>query len=147
MKKTVFIYGLLLAALVIFLQILEYRFLIRELSVEMYVGIIAIFFTALGIWLGRKLINRQSQTQSQNSESFVINTGKLKSHGLSNRELEVLQLMAQGLSNQEIANKLFVSLHTVKSHSSNLYSKLDVKRRTQAIQKARDMSSESPVAR
>ncbi len=150
MKKTVFIYGILLAALVIFLQILEYRFFIRELSVETYVGIIAIFFTSLGIWLGLKLINKKSETQLQKSESFVINSEKLKSHGVSDRELEVLQLMAQGLSNQEIANKLFVSLHTIKTHSSNLYSKLNVKRRTQAIQKAREISQgeeESPVPR
>ena len=141
MKKTVFIYGVLLAALVIFLQILEYRFFVRELSIEIYVGIIAIFFTSFGIWLGLKLINKTSETQLQKIESFVINSEKLKSHGVSNRELEVLQLMAEGLSNQEIANKLFVSLHTIKTHSSNLYSKLNVKRRTQAIQKAREMSS------
>ena len=141
MKKTVFIYGILLAALVIFLQILEYRFFVRELSIEVYVGLIAIFFTSLGIWLGLKLINKKSETQLQPVESFVINSEKLKSQGISDRELEVLQLMAQGLSNQEIADKLFVSLHTIKTHSSNLYSKLNVKRRTQAIQKAREMSS------
>ena len=141
MKKTVFLYGVLLAALVIFLQILEYRFFIRELSIEIYVGIIAIFFTSFGIWLGLKLINKTSETQLQKMESFVINSEKLKSHGVSDRELEVLQLMAEGLSNQEIADKLFVSLHTIKTHSSNLYSKLNVKRRTQAIQKAREISS------
>lgn len=141
MKKTVFIYGILLAALATLLQILEYRFLIRELSTEMYVGIIALFFTILGIWVGLKLVNRRTETHVHQIENLVIDAEKLKAHGISNRELEVLQLMAQGLSNQEIANKLFVSLHTVKTHLSNLYSKLDVKRRTQAIQKAREMSS------
>jgi len=147
MKKSIFLYGLLLAALVIFLQILEYRFLIRDLSVETYVGIIALIFTVLGIWFGLKLVTRQSQAITQNFESHVINSEKLRAHGVSDRELEVLQLMAQGLSNQEIANKLFVSLHTVKTHTSNLYSKLNVKRRTQAIQKAREMSADSSVSR
>lgn len=141
MRKTVLIYGILLAALVLFLQVLEYRFFIRDLSAETYAGILAVFFTALGIWLGLKLVNRKPETAAQATENFQINSEKLKLQGISERELEVLQLMAQGLSNQEIADKLFVSLHTVKSHLSNLYSKLDVKRRTQAIQKAREMSS------
>lgn len=139
MKKTVLIYGALLAALVIFLRILEYRFFVREIAIEIYIGMIAILFTSLGLWFGLKLINKKSETQL--IESFVINPEKLKSNGISDRELEVLQLMAQGLSNQEIANKLFLSLHTIKTHSSNLYSKLNVKRRTQAIQKARELSS------
>ncbi len=142
MKKTVLIYGALLAILVILLRVLEYRFFVRDLSLEIYIGIIAIFFTSLGIWFGLKLIDRQkSNARSQNGlDNFVINSEKLKSHGISVRELEVLELMARGLSNQEIANKLFVSLHTIKTHSANLYSKLDVKRRTQAIRKAREIS-------
>ena len=142
MKKTVLIYGALLAILVILLRVLEYRFLVRDLSVEVYIGMIAIFFTSLGIWFGLKLIDKQKSTAlSQSSlDNFVINSEKLKSHGISVREVEVLELMAKGLSNQEIANKLFVSLHTIKTHSANLYSKLDVKRRTQAIRKAREIS-------
>ncbi len=140
MKKTVLLYGTLLAVLVVCLQILEYRFFIRDLSIEVYVGLIASFFTALGIWLGLKLINKKSEPQFLSAENLVIDAAKLQAYGISERELQVLQLMAQGLSNQEIANQLFVSLHTVKTHSSNLYSKLNVKRRTQAIQKARAMS-------
>ncbi len=142
MKKTVLIYGVLLAVLVILLRVLEYRFFVRDLSVEVYIGIIALLFTSLGIWLGLKLIDKQnSNAPSQNSlDNYVINSEKLKSHGISVRELEVLELMAKGLSNQEIANKLFVSLHTIKTHSANLYSKLSVKRRTQAIRKAREIS-------
>ncbi len=139
MKRTVFIYGALLALLVMFLRVIEYRYFIRDLSIEIYVGIIAIFFTSLGIWSGLKIINRQTP-ESVFLEKFVINSENLKSYGISDRELEVLELMAKGLSNQEIANQLFVSLHTVKTHSSNLYSKLNVKRRTQAIQKARELS-------
>jgi len=142
MKKTVFLYGVLLAVLVILLRVLEYRFFIRDLSIEIYTGIIAILFTSLGIWLGLRLIDKQkSNALSQGSlDNFIINSERLRSHGISVRELEVLELMASGLSNQEIANKLFVSLHTVKTHSANLYSKLDVKRRTQAIHKAREIS-------
>ena len=92
--------------------------------------------------MGLKLIDKQkSNALSQSSlDDFIINSEKLRSHGISVRELEVLELMAKGLSNQEIANKLFVSLHTVKTHSANLYSKLNVKRRTQAIRKAREIS-------
>ncbi len=142
MKKTVLIYGALLAVLVIFLRVLEYRFFVRDLSLEIYIGIIAILFTSLGIWFGLKLIDRQkSKAISQSSlDNFVIKSEKLKSHGISVRELEVLELMAKGLSNQEIANQLFVSLHTIKTHSANLYSKLNVKRRMQAIRKAREIS-------
>ena len=108
MKKTVLIYGALLAILVILLRVLEYRFLVRDLSVEVYIGMIAIFFTSLGIWFGLKLIDRQkSKAISQSGlDGFIINSEKLKSYGISVRELEVLELMAKGLSNQEIANKL-----------------------------------------
>lgn len=143
MKKTALIYGILLAVLLIFLRILEYRFFVRELSAEVYIGIIAVFFTTLGIWLGLKLVNKKSATRRQNAEHFEINAEILKSRGISDREAEILLLMAQGLSNQEIANKLFLSLHTIKTHSSNLYSKLEVKRRTQAIQKAREISAQT----
>ena len=142
MKKTVLIYGALLAVLVILLRVLEYRFFVRDLSIEIYIGIIALLFTSLGIWLGLKLIDKQKSKAHSPSglEDFVINSEKLKSYGISDREQEVLELMAKGLSNQEIADKLFVSLHTVKTHSANLYSKLNVKRRTQAIRKAREIS-------
>ena len=142
MKKTVLIYGALLAVLVILLRILEYRFLVRELSVEVYIGIIALLFTSLGIWLGLKVIDKQNSNAASHKslDNFVINSEKLKSHGISERELEVLGLMASGRSNQEIADKLFLSLHTIKTHSANLYSKLNVKRRTRAIRKAREIS-------
>ncbi|MFQ5628755.1 MAG: response regulator transcription factor [bacterium] len=139
MKKTVLLYGTLLAILIIFLRILEYRFFVRELAVEIYVGLVAILFTSLGIWVGLKIINRQQQEAI--STDAEIDFEKLKSHGITDRELDVLRLMAGGYSNREIADKLYVSLHTVKTHCSNLYGKLDVKRRTQAIQKAREMST------
>ena len=138
MKRTIFVYGALLAILVVFLRVLEYRFFVRELSIEVYVAVVALLFTALGIWAGLKMVNRG---KAQSSLGGALHSEKLKSYGLSARELEVLALMARGYSNKEIAGKLFVSLHTVKTHCSNLYSKLDVKRRTQAIQKAREISA------
>jgi len=136
-KKTIFLYGLALAALVLLLRVIEYRFLVRDLTVEFYVGIVAIFFTALGIWVGLRLTRKKVVVI--NSE-FYFNEKEQSQRGISKRELEVLVLMAQGLANQEIADKLFVSLNTVKTHSSNLFTKLEVSRRTQAIQKAKELS-------
>lgn len=112
---------------------------------EVYVGLIAIFFTILGIWVASKIIRRKTNTVIKEVEvivpqvSFERNEKELEYLGISNREYEVLEQMSQGLSNQEIADKLYVSLNTVKTHASNLYVKLDVKRRTQAVQKAKEL--------
>lgn len=137
MKKTIFLYGLALALLVLIMRMIEYRFLVRDLTLEFYVGTVAVFFTALGIWVGLRLTRKQVVVI--NSE-FHFNEKEQSQRGISKRELEVLALMAQGLANQEIADKLFVSLNTVKTHSSNLFTKLEVSRRTQAIQKAKELS-------
>jgi len=139
MKKTVIIYGLLLASIIIGLRILEYRFFLRDLSLEIYIGIIALIFTAIGIALGLKIINRRSIPYNPNNNAEP-DINMIRKIGISDREYEVLQLIAGGLSNQEIANKLFVSLVTIKTHLSNLYGKLEVQRRTQAIQKARRLN-------
>ncbi|MBI1769697.1 MAG: DNA-binding response regulator [Bacteroidetes bacterium] len=112
----------------------EYRYYIHDLSIEFYVGGIAILFSALGIWAGLKLTRKKVITASPD---FVLDETQMQKLGISKREHEVLQLMAQGLSNQEIADKLFVSLNTIKTHSSNLFLKLDVSRRTQAVQKGK----------
>lgn len=137
MKKTVFLYGILLALLLVVLKVTEYNFYVKRLSIEFYVGLVAIFFTALGIWVGLKLTRKKIIVVQR---QFAFNQVEQQERGISNRELEVLELMAQGLANQEIADKLFVSLNTVKTHSSNLFSKLDVNRRTQAVQKAKELS-------
>jgi two-component system, NarL family, response regulator LiaR len=134
MKKTIFFYGVVLAILVFLLKMLEYRLWIRELSIAHYVGIVAIFFTVLGIWLGQKITRTKRQT---NHRVAVDIQELLKKKGISKREYEVLELIAQGKTNQEIADALFISLNTVKTHSSNLFSKLDAKRRTQAIEHAK----------
>jgi DNA-binding CsgD family transcriptional regulator len=137
MRKTI-LYGLILASLIFFLKLIEYKFLVRELSVELLIGIIVVLFTVLGIWGGRKLTSSKKVIVSVPATPFILNEENLKFFGVSKREYEVLELMANGLSNQEIADRLFVSLNTVKTHTSSLFLKMDVKRRTQAIQKGKD---------
>lgn len=141
------LYGLSLAILLFLLKWLELRFLIIHHAMEIYIGMVAIIFTALGIWLALKLARPKVETvivekpvPVSTAAAFSLNTGELDRLGLSSRELEVLQLMADGLSNQEIAGRLFVSLNTVKTHASRVFEKLDVKRRTQAVEKAKRLS-------
>jgi len=136
MTRTVILYGLALAGLVLLLKYLEYRLIVHDLSIEFYVGLVALFFTGLGIWAGLKLTRKQVVVVGP---EFILNDAELQRLGISKREYEVLELMAKGFSNQEIANKLFVSLNTIKTHSSNLFLKLEVNRRIQAIQRAKEL--------
>lgn len=138
MKRTIIIYGISLAVLIFLLQYLKFKFFVRDLSIEFYVGILAIGFTALGIWAGLKLTTKKIVTVQVGPE-FVLNETELQRLGISKREHEVLELMAQGLTNQQIADKLFVSVNTIKTHSSNLFLKLEVSRRTQAIQRGKEL--------
>lgn len=131
MKRTIILYGLALAALISLLKFLEYRLFLRDLSLEFYVGILAVMFTILGVWVGLKLTRKKTIVIT--NPNFQFDETRLERFGISKREYEVLELMSKGLSNQEIADKLFVSLNTIKTHSSNLFLKLDAKRRTQAI--------------
>lgn len=137
MRKTIIIYGLSMAALLGVLKYLEYSFVVRDIPFEFYVGVIAVMFTILGVWVGRRL-TRVTYVTSPASD-FELDDAALKRLGISKREYEVLELIAGGLSNQEIADKLFVSTSTVKTHTSNLFAKLDARRRTQAIQKAKEL--------
>jgi two-component system, NarL family, response regulator LiaR len=136
LKRTILIYALTLAALLLLLKGIEYRFLIRDQKVEIYVGVIAIICTILGAYAGWKLTSDKKTAAEEREPGIRI---LAEDSNLSPRELEVLALMAGGLSNQEIADKLFVSLNTVKKHCTSLFTKLDVKRRTQAIEKAKRM--------
>lgn len=141
MKKNwqlVALYGVILAGLVFFLKFIEYKFFIRDVSLEFYLGLVAVLFTCVGIWAGLKITRKKTVVVSV-AEEFSVDDEQLKQLGISKREYEVLELMAKGLSNQEIADKLFVSLNTVKTHSSNIFLKLDARRRTQAIQKAKEL--------
>lgn len=135
-KKTIFLYGLALAALVFVMKLIEFRFLARDLTIEFYVGLVAILFAGLGVWIGLKFTKKKVIVASPD---FQMNKDELKRLGISKREYEVLELMAKGYSNQEIADKLFVSANTIKTHSSNLFLKLEATRRTQAINKAREL--------
>lgn len=140
--KTVWLYGASLALLLFMMKWLEWRFIIADYAFEIYAGLIAVLFTALGIWLALKLTKPQTvvvekQIIVKADTPFQLNEQELTRLGLSRRELEVLQLMSGGLSNQEIADRMFVSLNTIKTHSSRVFEKLEVQRRTQAVEKAR----------
>ncbi|WP_316844294.1 response regulator transcription factor [Pedobacter psychrodurus] len=144
-NKSVVLYGIFLAILLFLLKWLELRFMIMDHAFEIYAGSIAIIFTALGIWLALKLarpktILIEKKVFIEQSETFVLDEKELSKLNISKRELEVLQLMSEGLSNQEIALKLFVSLNTIKTHNARLFEKLEVKRRTQAIETAKRLS-------
>jgi DNA-binding NarL/FixJ family response regulator len=125
--------------LIVVLKLTEYRFLVVEHSVELYVGLVAALFAGLGIWLGLTLTRRKpamiiKEIPAQAMEPFVADGTRLSQLGITARELEILGLIAAGLSNREIAGRLFVSENTVKTHSSRLFDKLGAKRRTQAVQ-------------
>lgn len=139
--KHTILYGIALALLLFLLRWLELRFIIIDHALEIYIGFMALIFTGLGIWIALKLTKPKIQTVviEQPGAGFRMDAEELKRLGLSSRELEVLQLMAEGLSNQEIAARLFVSINTVKTHSSRLFEKMEVDRRTQAIDKARKL--------
>jgi NarL family two-component system response regulator LiaR len=144
MKKHVIVYGLLGGALIILLRLIEYRFLIIEHSLEVYGGLVAILFAGLGIWLGLKFVKTKEtvvvkEVRLPSDGAFVMNRARLAELGITPREHEILQLIATGMSNREIAEKLFVSENTVKTHSSRLFDKLSARRRTQAVQIAKEL--------
>ena len=144
MKKDLLIYGSLCGLLIIVLRLVEYKFLILDNKIELYGGAIALLFVVLGIWFGSRMVKRKEvvvvkEVMVNSSEPFVLNEDKLKQTGISKREYEILEQMAKGLSNKEIADKLSVSENTVKTHSSRIFEKLDVNRRMQAIQKAKEL--------
>lgn len=140
-RTTVLLYGIALAALVFVLKYVEYRYLIKDLTVEIYIGVVAVLFTGLGIWMGAKFLEGRGRNHARvgTVPAPARDEEALRRSGISARELEVLELMAQGRSNQEIADKLFISLPTVKSHTSSLFAKLDVRRRTEAVHKAKSL--------
>jgi DNA-binding CsgD family transcriptional regulator len=138
------LYALLLAILVFALKWFQWKFLILENAWDIYSGLLAVFFTILGVWIATQLTKPKIETLIVEKEvyinstnDFTINETELKKLNLSNREYEVLQLLTKGYSNAEIAENLFLSLSTVKTYVSNLFVKMDVKSRTQAIEKAK----------
>lgn len=143
--KHIIIYGSSLALLVFILKWLQWKFLIVDNSIDIYIGLIALFFTVLGIWIALQLTKTKTEKVVVEKKVFVpaekiqIDEDAIKALNLSPREYEVLKLMAKGHSNADIAGQLYLTLSTIKTHVSNLYVKMDVKRRTQAIEKAKNL--------
>jgi DNA-binding CsgD family transcriptional regulator len=148
MKKQILMYGLLYGLcgglLILALRVIEYRFLVIQHSFEIYGGLIALLFAGVGIWLGLKLTRKEEvivvrEVPVSANQPFTVNEDNVRSLGVTKRELEILDLIARGMSNREIANQLFVSENTIKTHSSRLFDKLSAKRRTQAVQIGKEM--------
>ena len=153
MKRHVLIFGLVGGVLIATLQYTEYRFVIIEHSVELYSALVAILFATFGIWLGLR-ITRSRETiretvvvvrevlvpaEAPALEPFAPNTAHQQTLGITARELEILTLIARGFSNREIATQLFVSENTVKTHCARAYDKLGAARRTQAVQRGKEL--------
>lgn len=144
MMRKVLLYGLVAGACTALLQAIEYRWLVLEHSLEIYGGLVAALFAGLGIWLGLKLTRKTVEVREvlvpvPVGAPFVRDDAQAAALGLTPRELEILALMAEGLSNREIAARAFVSENTVKTHASRVLDKLGAARRTQAIQRAREL--------
>lgn len=144
MRKHILLYGLLGGVLIAGLKLVEYRWLVVEHSVEIYGGLVAALFAGLGIWLGLRL-TRHTETVVVREVlvpapvDFTRDQDKLESLGITPRELEILELIAEGLSNREIAERVHVSENTVKTHSSRVFDKLGARRRTQAVQLGKEL--------
>ena len=140
MKRDIQIFGIVGGVLIAVLKLVEFRFLVVEHSLEIYGGIVAAIFAAVGIWLG--LILTRTETVIKEvpvpAEPFVRDVARTERLGLTARELEILELIAAGLSNREIAAKLFVSENTVKTHSARVFMIMNARRRTQAVQFAKE---------
>jgi DNA-binding CsgD family transcriptional regulator len=138
------IYGLIGGALIALLKYIEYQHFVRAYPGEIYGGLVALIFTALGIYLGLRLTRPKEivvvkEVRVHDEGPFVLDPERVKTSGLTPREHEILVLIAEGLSNREIGERLFVSENTVKTHSSRVFEKLGVNRRVQAVQKAREL--------
>lgn len=138
------LYGAILAILVFALKLLQWKFLITDNSLDIYIGLIAVFFTTLGVWIAIQLVKSRTRTVVVEKEIYLppqddpaINEIELKKLDLTEREYEVLQLLSKGYSNAEIAENLFLSVSTIKTHVSNLFVKMDVRSRAQAIEKSK----------
>ena len=150
MKRHVLIFGLVGGLLIAILQYTEYRFVVIEHSVELYSALVAILFASFGIWLGLRItrsretiretvVVREVLVPAAVPEPFAPHTGRQQTLGITARELEILTLVARGFSNREIATQLFVSENTVKTHCARAFDKLGAARRTQAVQRGKEL--------
>ena len=134
MKKTILVFSALIIALLVLFQLSKYTYASGDASIENIIAVIAILFFFIGIYINKKSAQRNSA-----SSDYEIDHKKIEELGISKREYEVLMEISKGYSNKEIGEKLFVSESTIKTHVSNVFTKLDAKRRTQAIQKAKEL--------
>ena len=148
MKRHVLIFGLVGGLLIVTLQYTQYRFIVIEHSIELYGALVAILFAAFGIWLGLRITRRRETVivkevlvpaEAPAPEPFAPNTAQQQTLGITARELEILTLIARGFSNREIATQLFVSENTVKTHCARVFDKLGAARRTQAVQRGKEL--------
>ncbi|MEP6835299.1 MAG: LuxR C-terminal-related transcriptional regulator [Gemmatimonas sp.] len=142
--RPILVFGLVGGALTLLLKSVEYRFLIVEHSFEVYGGLVAIVFVGLGIWFGLTLTKKPEtivikEVSAPVATEFTRNPAGVEAAGLTPRELQILELIASGLSNKEIAERIFVSENTVKTHSRRLFEKLNARRRTQAVQAGKEL--------
>ncbi|GGC49122.1 helix-turn-helix transcriptional regulator [Parapedobacter defluvii] len=143
--QRILLYGTVLAVLVFFLKWVQWNFLIIDNAIDIYIGVIAVLFLVLGVWIANQMIKSRTviverKVPVSTPRTVFINEDTLRELAISKREYEVLQLLAKGHTNADIATELFVSLSTVKTHVSNLFQKLDVKNRTQAITKSKELN-------
>jgi NarL family two-component system response regulator LiaR len=145
-ERRVILYGLAGGVLLALLKVLEYQYVVRTYPGEVYGGLVAAIFSALGIYLGLQwarsrevTVIKEVRVPVPGGGPFVLDAGKLKELGITPREHEILGLIAEGLSNREIGERLFVSENTVKTHSSRVFEKLGVNRRVQAVLKGREL--------
>jgi DNA-binding CsgD family transcriptional regulator len=142
--KRVLLYAAIGGVVIALLKVIEYQHFVRAYPAELYGGLVALIFTAAGVYLGLKWTGPKEvvvvkEVRVREGDPFVLNAGKLKELGITQREHEILALIAQGLSNREIGEKLFVSENTVKTHSSRLFDKMSVNRRVQAVRKGQEL--------
>ena len=146
-KGGILIYAISLGALLVVLRVIEYQYLVVHSTTDIYIALIALLFTGTGIWVGTKLTGKPKQELSATGRTdspditnmIAVQPVPYTEFGISRREFEILQLIDQGFSNREIAAKLYLSISSVKTYTARLFGKLDVQRRTQAVQKARQL--------
>lgn len=140
--KRVLLIGAVGGVLIAALRLIEYQHFVRAFPGEVYGGLVALTFTAVGAYVGLRWTRAKTlvvvkEVGVREGGPFVLNTDALRETGLTPREHEILGLIAEGLSNREIGERLFVSENTVKTHSARVFEKLGVVRRTQAVQEGR----------
>lgn len=140
-RTQIILYGISLGTLAILLKVLEYRLMVYDYALELFIGVVAVLFMLVGTWFGMKVRARRGAMlpAAVGEVPFSVSPELLREFGISKREYEVLELIAQGCSTKEIADRLYVSRNTVKTHAASLFQKLDARRRTQAVQKAKSL--------